>query len=549
MQHARAAAGASSTSWSCRTSSSPGRPRSPTSCCPSARVVVRGRGHRHQLRAARAARAQGARAAGRGARRHVDPQPSSPGGWATTGATRRRGGLGRAALAVADARRHALRPARGARRHPVAVPRRGRIPGSQFLHERLWAGAARGPAGAVLVVEHRPPFEALDAEYPLRLTTGRRLESYNTGAQTEPLQLAAAPRRVARPVARGRRAAAGRGGRDRARLVAPRRGRGARAHRPVAAAGAGFMTFHFPDQVDSNVLTIDATDPKSRHRRVQGGGDPGGQDHRRRSAAESADGRAARRGHGTTDGHPSRLDAEPTDDERAAVDRLLGPPSAAGTGGVRAAASRRRARPPRGGHAARSRRHELLPALWAVQEHIGWISPGALNYVCERLDRAARRRVRRGDLLRAARVEPRPPRVIHVCEDLACNCVGSDDLIAQLEERFGPEGDLSDDGSATWYRSPCLGQCDRAPAALVTVAGEEPERARAGAGHGAATCCAALARRRRAGRSRHGAAADRRLAAAAARASAASTRSASTTTAPPAATRRCARASSSAPTA
>jgi NADH-quinone oxidoreductase subunit F len=75
-------------------------------------------------------------------------------------------------------------------------------------------------------------------------------------------------------------------------------------------------------------------------------------------------------------------------------------------------------------------------------------------------------------------VEPRPPRVVHVCEDLACRCHGSQDLIAQLEERFGPEAELSADGSATWLRSPCLGQCDRAPAAMLTVAGEEPlERA------------------------------------------------------------------------
>jgi formate dehydrogenase major subunit len=27
--------------------------------------------------------------------------------------------------------------------------------------------------------------------------------------------------------------------------------------------GLVFMTFHFPDQVDTNVLTIEATDPKS----------------------------------------------------------------------------------------------------------------------------------------------------------------------------------------------------------------------------------------------------------------------------------------------
>ena len=75
-------------------------------------------------------------------------------------------------------------------------------------------------------------------------------------------------------------------------------------------------------------------------------------------------------------------------------------------------------------------------------------------------------------------VEPRPPRVVHVCEDLACRCHGSQELIAQLEERFGGEGELSDDGSATWYRSPCLGQCDRAPAALVADAGEAPSRPR-----------------------------------------------------------------------
>jgi formate dehydrogenase major subunit len=28
-------------------------------------------------------------------------------------------------------------------------------------------------------------------------------------------------------------------------------------------AGTVFMTFHFPDQVDTNTLTIDATDPRS----------------------------------------------------------------------------------------------------------------------------------------------------------------------------------------------------------------------------------------------------------------------------------------------
>jgi len=65
-------------------------------------------------------------------------------------------------------------------------------------------------------------------------------------------------------------------------------------------------------------------------------------------------------------------------------------------------------------------------------------------------------------------VTERPPRVVHVCDDVACRCAGSQELIAQL----GPEGEAVD--GATWQRSPCLGQCDRAPAAMLTEAGETP---------------------------------------------------------------------------
>ena len=133
-----------------------------------------------------------------------------------------------------------------------------------------------------------------------------------------------------------------------------------------------------------------------------------------------------------------------------------------------------------GGHAARARRHLLLPALWALQERIGWISPGGLNEICRRLTVPPADAYGVATFYALFALEPSPPRVVHVCEDLACRCHGSEDLIAQLEERFGPEGELSADGSATWYRSPCLGQCDRAPAAMVAIAGEEPlDRAQA----------------------------------------------------------------------
>jgi NADH-quinone oxidoreductase subunit F len=168
------------------------------------------------------------------------------------------------------------------------------------------------------------------------------------------------------------------------------------------------------------------------------------------------------------------LDAAPTVAERAAVEHVLGPPSGGWDGGARD--SERQGHSLRGGgHDARSRRHLLLPVLLAVQERVGWISPGALNHIAERLT------VPPADIYGVATfyallsVKPRPPRVVHVCEDLACRCNGSQELIAQLEEDLGAEGELNVDGSATWLRSPCLGQCDRAPAAMVTVAGEHPE--------------------------------------------------------------------------
>ena len=162
------------------------------------------------------------------------------------------------------------------------------------------------------------------------------------------------------------------------------------------------------------------------------------------------------------------LDAEPTAVERDAVDAFLGP-SLATWSGTDAIDNGHAAH---GGHAARAQRHMLLPTLHALHERAGWISPGGLNYVAQRLT------VPPADVYGVATfyalfsTEERPPRVVHVCDDVACRCAGSEALIAQVKERFGPE-DTDVDG-ASWLRSPCLGQCDRAPAALLTEAGDAP---------------------------------------------------------------------------
>ena len=113
------------------------------------------------------------------------------------------------------------------------------------------------------LVEYLPPFEALDAEFPIRLTTGRRLESYNTGAQSN---------LYSSPLHRGESLDLSPEDAERLQLadgevarVSSRRGAVEAPVRidPSLRAGLAFMTFHFPDQVDTNQLTIDATDPRS----------------------------------------------------------------------------------------------------------------------------------------------------------------------------------------------------------------------------------------------------------------------------------------------
>jgi predicted molibdopterin-dependent oxidoreductase YjgC len=136
-------------------------------------------------------------------------------------------------------------------------------PGAQFLHGRLWDDvvADRAPFQPVL---HSPPVDLLDDDFPLRLTTGRRLESYNTGVQSSgfssPLHVGGEAILLA--PADGARYGVADGGR--ARIVS-RRGAVEAPVRYDATLrpGLAFMNLHFPDEVATNVLTIDATDPKS----------------------------------------------------------------------------------------------------------------------------------------------------------------------------------------------------------------------------------------------------------------------------------------------
>jgi len=136
-------------------------------------------------------------------------------------------------------------------------------PGELFLHSRLWEDPVPGNRVPFVPVEHDPPVDRLDADFPMRLTTGRRLDSYNTGVQTNRYRY---PRRAGETLDLSPEDIARLGlvEGERVRVVS-RRGE---VEAPVRLdsglrPGLAFMTFHFQDDVQVNNLTIDATDPKS----------------------------------------------------------------------------------------------------------------------------------------------------------------------------------------------------------------------------------------------------------------------------------------------
>ena len=137
-------------------------------------------------------------------------------------------------------------------------------PGTPILHGWLWeddlGGRDRAPFS---ITEHEGPKEQLTDEFPIRLTTGRALDSYNTGVQSRGYQ---SPIRsglqleISHLDAESLDLAQG----ELVRVSSPR----GSVEMEVAikadqAAGLAFTTFHFPELVDLNLLTHDEWDPKS----------------------------------------------------------------------------------------------------------------------------------------------------------------------------------------------------------------------------------------------------------------------------------------------
>ena len=148
----------------------------------------------------------------------------------------------------------------------------------------------------------------------------------------------------------------------------------------------------------------------------------------------------------------------PTDAERQAVDGLLGSPASAWEGGEFSPFDGRVAY---GGQSARAQRHLLLPSLHAVQDAVGSVSRGALGYISDRLTVPPAEAYGVATFYALYNTDGSGGTTIHVCDDIVCSQKGAEDLCRSLDQN-----------GARWERSPCLGQCDRGPAAMFHVPGK-----------------------------------------------------------------------------
>ncbi len=159
----------------------------------------------------------------------------------------------------------------------------------------------------------------------------------------------------------------------------------------------------------------------------------------------------------------------PSDEERSAVESILGRPDTRWSGGERIDPAEGHTSV--GGQRTAGRRHLLLPVLHAIQGRVGWISRGALNYACQRLEVPPAEAYGVASFYDMLSMERRLPVIARVCDDIACMARGADQLCSRLETAVGPAAHPGNGSRSRWVRSPCLGLCERGPAVLVTGAG------------------------------------------------------------------------------
>ena len=111
-----------------------------------------------------------------------------------------------------------------------------------------------------------------------------------------------------------------------------------------------------------------------------------------------------------------------------------------------------------------SPRAALIPTLWLCQQRFGWISPGVMRAVAERLGESPA--YVEGVVTFYTMFYTSPPAryVLQVCTTLSCAACGGRELVEHLKERLGISfGERTADGIFQLVGVQCLGACGSAP--------------------------------------------------------------------------------------
>jgi len=116
-------------------------------------------------------------------------------------------------------------------------------------------------------------------------------------------------------------------------------------------------------------------------------------------------------------------------------------------------------------------RSALIPALWIAQKDAGgWLPEAALRVLGDMLDMAYIRVYEVATFYTMFNLEPVGTHFVQLCGTTPCWLRGSDELIAMLKRKIGPQRTISEDGKLTWLEVECLGACANAPMVQISNA-------------------------------------------------------------------------------
>ena len=109
-------------------------------------------------------------------------------------------------------------------------------------------------------------------------------------------------------------------------------------------------------------------------------------------------------------------------------------------------------------------RAAILPVLWLCQERYGWISPGVMRAVAQRLGESPAFVEGVVSFYTMYYTEPPARYVLQVCTTLSCAYCGGRGLVEHLKRRLGIGfGAKTSDGDVQLVGVQCLGACGGAP--------------------------------------------------------------------------------------